>query len=106
MIFGDLVGAAAAILFGGGQPAVTDEMARYEWLRLERDRLRANGWVDWTAVSPYEHERIWIWRPEWDGLPREAEPNKMDRQMNVWGLFWKPWRENDTPQRTRLITGC
>lgn len=79
-------------------------------LREQRRQWAAdNGWRHWAyefqrimgangheQLGPYSYDKVWIWRLEWD-FPEAACPRTMDPQMNVIGLYWKPWRPSESP---------
>ena len=99
MMFDELVNAAIGVMFGS--PKGPSEVGLKSWTsQVERETLRANGWKDWIPdymgtfpeATPQQYARVWIWRPEWTSLPCDVDPRELDPQMNVAGLFWKPWR--------------
>lgn len=92
-----LVVAGLSWLNGSPSKVTYDPAYHAEQQRIAHGRIWAmeNGWHMWEATSPYAHEKVWIWRPEWNTPPKECTIRDMDPMMNVWGLFWKPWRANE-----------
>jgi hypothetical protein len=109
-MLGGLVDAALQLL--SGQPTRDFEAeARDTQARAEKHlEPYSRGWRDWyspygMSFEPYEHEKVWIWRREWEA-PSLVVPRGLDPQMNVIGLLWKPWRESEAVEtETRLLTG-
>ena len=112
----DLVSSLLGHLFGGTplpeHQRESDDMARHRFYAAEREAAHSRGWMDFAsfyyrvpgAENPYEHSMIWIWRPEWNELPKAVNPHALDPYLNANGLLWKKWRASDpaTPDPTLL----
>ncbi len=111
-MIGGLVEAALQMLSGH---VGRDHEAEARAQQQEAERFlepMARGWRHWSGYyigppmseTPYDYEKVWIWRREWE-MPAIVVPRGLDPQMNVAGLWWKPWRESDAGDtETRLLT--
>jgi hypothetical protein len=109
-MFEGIANAAAQFLAYGFRPPIEDVSQRQEPSPLMKARFAAiqRGWRPWLdprggmdqAIAG--HEKIWIWRPEWNSMPVVTSLAGMDPVMNVAGLYWKPWRESDVPHQLLL----
>lgn len=102
MMFEDMIASFAGWLAGGASEPPSSPRQQNDAASDLLDR----GWLPWASPyqrvfdgsvhgqSPYDWPRVWIWRPEWTGLPREVEPTKLAPEMNVIGLWWKPWAKD------------
>lgn len=51
--------------------------------------------------SPYNHDRVWIWRKEWPE-PHLVVVRDLNEAMNVMGLLWRPVDQPGAIERGRV----
>lgn len=86
------------------RPREEFEDGRFEAIALSQGRAVAMGDKGWRNFhdpyrhhkdTPYQHKRIWVWRPEWTNGPQALSPHDLNPAMNVIGLKWKPYDGHD-----------
>lgn len=100
----ELVGAVSQFFTYGfrGVPDTPSWEDKYQFYERQRVAARQRGWSDYHTEyarrwedGPFAQQWIWIWRPEWNSLPVQANPRAIDPQLNVIGLLWKPYRDDE-----------
>ena len=55
-----------------------------------RQRMQANGWIEWCNRAPPDGIVVDIVRMEWD-RPQAGSAPLRNPYMNTAGLFWRRW---------------
>lgn len=75
-----IISSIANALFGVSEPVY--EAIDRGWRSVMYDR--------WPSGT----DKVWLWRTEWP-FPSLREVDSIQPEMNVYGLWWKPWRPSD-----------